>query len=331
MLRCRIGKASARMALGVAVVLCALAPGLLRAADKPVTDQDKRAAATLYSAYAHKELKWEAMSAKDLDGLTQWLPDPATKKARYALAIGGGGGTTGLPDTRGYLRIYVNEAPVDPKKDNWQIMPVDKVTGADGFYKETRSSTAGVYHEVGVRRQFGNIILSVAQRQPASQKSQAEAIQMVVERYAELAAYAKKNQLMGGKVVLTLLSRGDEPKMESEMIPVALGDQEETRCRIRVELRDADDKPMANIKHYSFRLAGPLAASAVLVIDGEKVDALSKKYIKEDPPQIMDVVLILPKRSTTVDQKLYELASPAPAGSPVPDPGVHIEVGAKLK
>jgi len=307
-----------------ASLVCALIALIVtpsRAADAPVTDLDKRAGATLYSTYAEKPVPPESMTQAQLKGLTRFEHDAKKNSATYSLDYGA---VTGTTDNRGYMRITVNEPPVDVLKAGWTLLRTDPTSGAEIVWKKVERSDADKYLQIGVRRKFGNIILAVSQRQPIDMPPDKAAVD-VHARFVRLLAYAKQWKLFGGQIKLTLMSRSDQPEMGSdEPLEVSLSDNAETSMLIRIEAYDEDGKLRNDVKRFDLQVNGTLAKQAKLKVAGELVD-LSKPVQISDPKTPTEVTLILPKGTDDAAQDALYL------GVGKSDPPIALKVGAEFK
>lgn len=298
-------------------------------ADPGTTDQDHRAAATLYSGYAGKLIPPESITAAQLKpGLTRFEKNPAKNLSLYSLDYGGV--QNGI-DNRGYMRVTVNDELTDAAKAGWTVLRTDKVSGAEIFYKKVEKSDADKYLNIGVRRKFGNIVLAVAQRQPISMSPE-EAARSVHDRFVALVDYAKQCKLFGGQVQLTVMSTADQLRLSGEAIPIQLDDKKETELVIRVEVLDNDGNARSDLKRLDLQLSGPVAKICKAKVDGKLVD-LAQVFEVNNPQPATDVVLVLPAVNSeqTMEALYAPLAAQAGDRDAAASPDVSLKVGVAFK
>jgi hypothetical protein len=303
-------------------------PAAARAADAPATDYDKRAAATLYTAYDGRPTSWEQMTAKSIEGLTR-VEKGADGKLTYVMNFGAAQGGS---DNRGYFRVTKGEDMPDAAKGGWTPHKVDAATGAEVFFKKVESN-AGNYTNLAVRRKFGPVILTIAQRRPAGEAIDTGAAD-VCKRFAVFIDAGKKNGLFGGEVKMWLTSDPSEPQIGTgEPLPFSVADDKETEVTIRIEVRDADDKRIDNIERLTIQPQGPLAPFVKLKHKGKLLDAQRNgKFVINKPDAACTISLVIPaaKDEEIRDALLEGVDAPANEASAAGAAGLGLAVGAKF-
>lgn len=304
---------------------CAMLCGS-RSAEADVSDFDKRAAATLYTTYGGGQPRtWDKMTDADVKGLTRADKSADGTKATYSLDFGARDSSTG-GDNRGYLRITKGEALKDAVAEKWEALPKDPATGAQVFHR-IRGTDAGKHMQVAVRKQVGQLILTIAQRRPWNEPPAAAAKELT-ERFALFLASAKQNGLLGGLVKTTRASDGllitsDQP------VKLAIDDAKETPLVLKLDSTDAEGKPVENVEYLTLRLSGAFGDLAKVSYKGEAIKPDDKgRYVLKDPGQTCEVTLTLPAASTDEVQAAL-FATKNEDGTPLAP--LDFVVGGKLK
>lgn len=296
-----------------------------RAADV-MTDQDRRAAATVYSCYAEHLVNPDTITPAQLKpGLTRFEKDATKNTALYSLNFGG---VTNGVDTRGYLRVTIGEQLTDATKAGWTSLKVDPASGAEILFRRVENSNADKFLEIGVRRKFGNVILSIAQRQPIT-LSPDNAGKAVLQRFVMLTDFAKQTKLLGGQIKLMLVSRPNQPQLGADALPVSVSDNKETEMAIQISALDTDGAVRNDVKRMDVQIIGSLAALCKLKVRGGLVDIKQVTHIKDPDPK-QEITLILPAcNNLQVLQALYaDCADRVDDSTPQ---GLSIRVGVQFK
>jgi hypothetical protein len=282
-----------------------------RAADLPITDYDKRAAATLYAAKDGKARDAGAMNREALKGLRRWEKDPAKKTAVYILEFGGV--KDGI-DSRGLYRIGVGDV-LAPPGEGWKQLPDKPKEAGDAevWIKPVKSDAEG-FNEIGVRKPLGGITLLVRQRRPLHEPV-ADAVKSVAIRHAQFVELAKRYGLTIGQMRLLNMSDDANPNLADRPLPCLLSDQHETKYRVRAEVLDNDGKPLTNVKKMSFKLRGRLAGMAKVTAGGKPVATPTQKFDVEDPKESVELTITFPKTDAKAQEKVFgEFAAAQKAG-----------------
>ena len=290
-----------------------------------MADQDHRAAATVYSCYGERLVDPAKITADQIKpGLTRYEKDDAKKTALYSLNFGG---VTGGVDSRGYLRVTIGEQLTDASKAGWTSLKTDPASGAEILFRKVEKSDADKFFEIGVRRKFGNVILSIAQRQPISASPDAAA-KPVLQRFLMLVDFAKQTKLLGGQIKVVLASRSDQPELGDDGLPISVNDTKETELTLQISALDTDGAIRNDIKRMDIRVTGALAAHCkVRVRDRQLKGGELIRIADPDPKQ--EMTLILPAGNTPeVLQALYSDAAPADRDAPG---GLGLQVGVQYK
>jgi len=293
-------------------------------ADDAITDFDKRAAATLYSAYAGKELDPQKITPQQLKpGLTRYERDDANKKATYAMNFGVN--ENGV-DNRGFYRITVGEELVDAAKGGWTVLRTEAATGAEILWKTIDKSDADKYLQIAARKKVGRVVMTIAQRRGLNENVQTAADD-VAKRFTAFLAQANRCKLFGAKIRMVLVNRDDQPELGSgEPLLFSTSDTEEQQIIVRIEVTDGDDKPIADLKHVSLELGGSLAPIVKTTIAGNNVD-LTKRHLEKNPQPVFDVTITVPPtQNPEILTALYNALAGDPASTPL-----TLKVGAAMK
>jgi len=294
------------------------------AADAPVTDFDKRAAATLFTGYDGKPVSWEQIKADSIKTLTR-VEKAADGKLTYVMNFGG---VQGGVDNRGYLRITKGEELPDAAKGGWTPHKVDAATGAEVFYKKVESN-AGNYINLAVRRKMGQVILTIAQRRPFTEALDAGA-KDVCKRFGQFLDAGRKNGLFGGEVKMWLTSLDSQPQLTAgEPLAITLLDDGERELPIRMKVFDTEGNAIANVKELRITLGGAFAPFAKVKYQGKAVEQSKGKYVIRDPQQPCEVVVTLPPSDRPeIQDALY---AGLDGSRPADASGLAINVDAELK
>lgn len=302
-----------------------LLPVLAFAADPP-SDYDKRAAATLYTCYSGTERKWETIKPEDVAGLTRKDKSPDGKKATYSLNFGIRDEKTG-GDNRGYFRIQKGEELKDAETEQWKALPKDAATGADVFYRISKTD-AGEHMQMALRRKIGPVILTIAQRRLATEKPEAAAAELGA-RFAQLLASAKQNGLLGGEVKVFLASGASSPLMTGEPLPLSIEDEKEKSLTLRLEAFDGEGNPIENVERLTLRLGGVFGPLVTVRYKDQVLKPENGKIVLKEPGRACDVTVVLPAgNSEAVQQALFARAQ---SNDPAPKPAITLDVGGKIK
>jgi hypothetical protein len=271
-------------------LLCVLSSPAAHGQDT-VTDYDKRAAATLYSCLAGKDVQWQAITAQQLKpGLTRYEKNAETKRATYAMNFGGD--QNGV-DTRGFYRITLGEDLTDAASGGWTSFKKDPKSGVEILFKKIEKSDAEKYLNIAARKKVGKVILTIAQRRPLGESVDAAAAD-VGKRFDTFLAQANRNQLFGGRIRMILISRDDQPELPSgEPFLFTMNENEPTVFVIRIEAIGPDDQPAKDLRHISLELSGSVAGLAKASVNEKSAD-ISKRYLVKEPPSTIEVTLTIP-------------------------------------
>jgi hypothetical protein len=288
----------------------------------PVSDFDRRVAATLIECYSGEPKTPETLPA-DLvrTTLTRFEKTP-DGKLTYVMNFGGIS-LDGV-DSRGYLRITKGEELADPVKGGWTVLKVDPGTGAEILFKRVEKTEADKYLNVAVRKKVGNVILTVAQRRQFHETNDGAGLK-VHERFRQLLDVARKNKVLGGKVRMTLVDESGQPDLAAADPQLFSLRDTEREMRVQLQFEDPDGK-IVEPKKVKVELQGVLAQRARLKYRDQVISA-GKKHVIDEPGLTLDLVLVLP---SSKDADASDTLLAAAATSP-DEPAVKLKVGASLK
>ena len=307
-------------------MLCAVCACVASSAQAQVTDFDKRCAATLYTAFGGTPKTPESITQADYDGLTRKDKNADGTKATYSLDIGMRDPKTG-GDNRGYLRITKGEALTDAVADKWVALPKDPITGAEIYHRISKTS-AGEHMQVAVRKQVGQIILTIAQRRLANEKPEVAAKELC-DRFAVFLNAARVNGILGGQIKLSRASDGMAIRA-GEPLPLAIDDQKESTLVLRLDSTDAEGNVVDNVQFITLRLNGSLGSLVKVTYKSEALKRDDKgRFVLKEPGKSCEVSITLPPGNDP--DTLAALLAPGstPDGTPVAP--LSFTLGGKLK
>jgi|GEM_PF-5300307 len=296
------------------------------AADHAISDFDKKAAATLYSCLAGKDVKWETITPQQMKpGLTRFEKNDAKKSATYALNFGI---PEAQPDLRGFYRITLGEDVSDAVGAGWKVVRTDPKTGAEILSRRIEKSDAAKYLAIGARKKIGKVVLTVSQRRPLDEAVDVAAAD-ITKRFDTFLAQANRNKLFGGQIKLILTSREGQPELgNGEPLLFSVDDMNSEVVTIRVDLTGPDGEAMTDIKHVSFQIGGDFAPVIGAKINDKPVD-LTKRYLEKEPKSSLTLTLTIPAGNTPEMMNL--LYNSIATDQPTPSQALTLKVGAAMK
>lgn len=276
-------------AMGLACITAAAMGQAGSAHPKTHSDWDRRAAMTLFNTIQagavadHSTLQRDALMKLDA-----WKEDEKTGERIFAVYFGSADESQGV-DERGYYRIgtssRLSKLNTTQGPTRWNVMAPDPKTDAEVFSRTVESAKIP-YKEVGARKAYGSVVLSVSQHLKMSADPAPERLK-IISRFHHLVKQAQASGLLG-RAVLLLLRNGEEKELKAgEPLPLETGVPSQ-QLRLKLLVLGADNLPVKTpFKRLYVSLGGRVANFTK--IQGPLQFADGVYYLENAPEAVFDV------------------------------------------